>query len=564
MHIKVNDKMIEIFSGACVRDVLRKYSKTTWTQIQKGSKAVFDRHGHEVAFDGELSAGAQLLIKRVRTGAPAMSRRKRLTAGSILLLPLLLAGLACFSCASAPPAAGDARIVIFHFNDIHGKIDNFAKVAAIVENERRGGGDVFLFCAGDNFTGNPVIDQYEPPGEPMLELLNRLGVDVMCPGNHEFDVGLENLKKFAARSRFPFISDNIHDGADSFPQLKSHVILKTKDGIRIAVFGLIQTERESGIPSTHPDKVKGLRFSEPLQAAMKMKKLRKGNHVFLALTHLGYDVDRLLAERMPQLDAIIGGHSHTRVDPAETVNGVLIAQAGSDNHYLGRVELRLRNGRVVEKKGTLIDLKGQHDEVPEVRAMIDRFNQNPAFARVIAVAPFAIEGKDALGSLMTDSMCWAHGLDVAFQNEGGIRLNRLSENITLKDVYTLDPFGNQVVEIAMNAEEIRSLIRDSFCKGNEIDLQVSGIRYTVRTDAERRIQSIEMSGADGQPLPKDKVYKVGISSYVASSYNFLHKDPGRALGSTTAEALIRFLEEKPDLSIYRDIQRAFQDPPGRY
>lgn len=485
--------------------------------------------------------------------------------GKLLALAtsLLLAGLACFSCASAPPLAGDARIVIFHFNDIHGKIDNFAKVAAIVNDERRGGGDVFLFCAGDSFTGNPVIDQYEPPGEPMLELLNRLGVDLLTPGNHEFDIGLKNLKSFAARSRFPFISANISDGGASFPQLKPYVILKTKGGVRIAVFGLIQIEAGNGLPSTHPDKVKGLRFSEPLAAAMKMKKLRQGNPVFLALTHLGADIDRKLAGRLPQLDAIIGGHSHTRIDPAEMVNGVLVAQAGSDNRFLGRVELLVRNGRVVEKKGTLIDLKERREEDPEVKGMIVRFNQNPAFARVIAVAPFAIEGKDALGSLMTDSMRQVHGLDVAFQNEGGIRLNRLGEKITLKDVYTLDPFGNQVVEIAMSAEEIRSLIRDSFRKGNEIDLQVSGIRYTVRTDNELRIQSIELSGADGRPFPEDKVFKVGVSSYVASSYNFSHQDPGRALNSTTAEALIRFLEGGPDLSIYRNIQRAFQDPPGR-
>jgi hypothetical protein len=65
MQIKVNDREIEIFSGARVRDVLRKYSKITWTQIQKGSKAVFDRHGHEIALDGELSAGVRLFVKRV-------------------------------------------------------------------------------------------------------------------------------------------------------------------------------------------------------------------------------------------------------------------------------------------------------------------------------------------------------------------------------------------------------------------------------------------------------------------------------------------------------------------
>ena len=88
-----------------------------------------------------------------------------------------------------------------------------------------------------------------------------------------------------------------------------------------------------------------------------MKKLRAGSQVLIGLTHIGYDQDLLLAEQMPELDVIIGGHSHTRVDPAETVNGVLVAQAGSDNRFLGRVDLLVRNGRVVEKKGALIDLK---------------------------------------------------------------------------------------------------------------------------------------------------------------------------------------------------------------
>ena len=115
----------------------------------------------------------------------------------------------------------------------------------------------------------------------------------------------------------------------------------------------------------------------------------------------------------------------------------------------------------------------------------------------------------------------------------------------------------------MTADEIRGLIRDSFEKGGEIDLQVSGISYVVRTDGERRIDEILLRGPDGGPLAEDRTYQVGVSSYVASSYEFAHQDPGRALDATTADALIRFLEGGADLAIYRDIQRAFQDPPAR-
>ena len=459
--------------------------------------------------------------------------------------------------AKSRPAAATTRIVIFHGNDIHGKIDNFAKIAWIIEQERKKNPNVFYFIAGDNFTGNPVIDQYDPPGEPMLQLLNFLRLDLLSPGNHEFDFGLDNLHEFAARARFALVSANIEAAPGTFPQLRPYVVLETKDQIKLAVFGLIQIEKDSGKPSTHPDKVVGLTFSDPLQKAGEFKKLKANNQILIALTHIGYDVDLLLAGQMPELDVIIGGHSHTRVEPAETSNGVLIAQAGNDNKFLGRVELLVQNGRVIGKKGELIDLSGPLAEDAEVKAMIEKFNRNPAFARVLAIAPFPINGKDALGSLMTDAMRSIHGLDVAFQNNGGIRVNRLPLEITVKDIYTLDPFGNQIVEIKMNAAEISDLIRNSFARQGSIDLQVSGMRYTVRSDRQNQIKEIELANEDGTPLPAGKLFKVGVSSYVASAYDFIHSDPGRSLQATTAETLIRFLERGAALHIYRDLQRAF-------
>lgn len=477
------------------------------------------------------------------------------------------AALAFFSCIflltstalSGTPV--EERIVIFHFNDVHGKIDNFAKVADIIETERKSGAEVYVFSAGDNFTGNPVIDQFDPPGEPILQLLNRLDVDLMCVGNHEFDYGFDSLCKFAARAEFTLLSANIIVPAGRFPQLKPSTVIRTRKGSRIAVFGVIETEPESGIPACHPDKVKGLRFEDPLKKALEFRKLRQKNHVLIGLTHIGADQDEKLAESMPELDLIIGGHSHTRINPAVLVNGVLIAQAGSDVRYLGRVDLRLQDGRLIEKKGELIDVRAHTGEVASFREMTEKFNRNPAFAKVFAEAPIEISGKDALGSLMTDAIRRVHGLDFAFQNNGGIRMGRLPKSITFKDIYTLDPFNNQVVEIEMSPEEIRGLIRCSLGRGGSIDLQVSGMSYVVRVDDQNEVREIELKAEDGAPISEERKYRVGVSSYVASSYKFDHLDPGRALGSTTAEALIRFLEDQPDLSVYQNIQRAFRDPP---
>lgn len=63
MQIKVNGRAIEIFSGACVKDALRKYSRGEWKLVQKNKKMVCDIHGHEVGLDGELNGGEELLIK---------------------------------------------------------------------------------------------------------------------------------------------------------------------------------------------------------------------------------------------------------------------------------------------------------------------------------------------------------------------------------------------------------------------------------------------------------------------------------------------------------------------
>jgi 5'-nucleotidase/UDP-sugar diphosphatase len=487
-----------------------------------------------------------------------------------LLLLGLLVTFVLSACAGLPPApsattkavessatatAAESRIVIFHSNDVHGKLDNFAKVAAILEAERKTGAEVFYFSAGDNFSGDPVIDRYDPPGEPMVEILEKLHVDVLCLGNHEFDYGLDATRKLAAR--ITTISANIKPQPGAFPELRCWHLLTTKAGIRIAVFGLIQIEHGNGLPSTHPDKVKGLSFSEPLAEALTMKPLRDSAQILIGLTHIGYDQDLLLAKEMPELDLIIGGHSHTRVDPAETVNGVLVAQAGSDNLYLGRIDLRLRNGRLVEKKGRLIDLSRARDEDETFKAMIAKFHQNPALARVIARAPMEISGKHALGCLMTDAIRQVHGLDIAFQNNGGIRLNRLPKDITLNDVYTLEPFANLIIQIDMTPAEIRSLIKASFEKRRDIDLQVSGISYTVRTDSTLKVREILLRHPDGSALAESKTYKVGLSSYIASSYNFSHRDPGHSLQTTTADDLIRYLESGVDLSVYRDIRRAF-------
>lgn len=472
-------------------------------------------------------------------------------------LPLILLSIVCLLVLLPTGTLNAAdQVVILHYNDLHGQIDVLAKVAALKAEELKQNPDVFLVSAGDQFSGNPIVDQYVPKGEPMLQLLNAAGLDVLALGNHEFDFGQEILKSFIERAKFKdrVICANMLVEQGILPQPPPYTVLKTSKGLEIAFLGLIQVSRSNGLPDTHPDRVKGIRFLPPLETAGQYRHLKDKYPVLIAMSHLGFEEDVELAKAMPEIDLIIGGHSHTTVKAGQVENGVLITQAGSRGRYLGRVELTVEKGRITDKKETLIDLKTVETELPALRTMIDGFNDNPHMNSILLQSPVPLEGKDEIGSFICDALRAESGAEIAVTNNGGIRRDHLPADIRLRTIFEVDPFGNQVILLDMTAEELRSLIQSSF--NGEIDLQVSGMTYEVTPAEGKGVREIRMKTVSGDPLDESRQYRVAMNSYIVSSYRFSHQDPGRSIGRTSAECLISYLEKKPDLSVYKQIRRA--------
>lgn len=477
----------------------------------------------------------------------------KLTIACILVVSFALAG----QLRAQVAAFGDTtKIIILSTNDMHARIDNFPKLAYLADSLRRMYANVFLVSAGDNFTGNPVVDQYPEIGYPMIDLMNKLHYDVSAMGNHEFDLGQENLNKRMDQATFPFISCNIDASGTSLKQPKPYIILQTVGGIKLVIISAIQLG-ENGLPDSHPDKLKGLRFEDGVAKAVTYKNLRQQCDVFIALTHLGFEKDTVLATQMSELDMIIGGHSHTVMEKPLFVNGVMITQAGSGLKYTGKITVLVCKGKVVGRSYELINLGkiGGKDKI--LQGIIDLYNDNPELNKVIATAKQEIAGEDALGSLMTDAITARLGVDIAFQNSGGIRISELAAgDILLKDIYKLDPFGNMVIKLHMNAAEIKSLIASSYNRAKSLDLQVSGLTYSLLVDSAKVLKDVQVLDRNGKALDPAKEYTVGVSSYLVSSYHFEHRDAGESLYTTTAQALIDFLKTKKVVD-YTGVKRAF-------
>ncbi|MCX6247606.1 MAG: bifunctional UDP-sugar hydrolase/5'-nucleotidase [Bacteroidetes bacterium] len=479
-----------------------------------------------------------------------MKKRSFLWIGLIVLFS--------FQVYSQPKTSGKStEVIILHVNDMHAKIDNLPKLAYLADSLRRMHPYVFLVSAGDNFTGNPVVDMISDKGFPMIDLMNRCGFNVSAIGNHEFDLGQETLNKRMEQAEFPFISCNFDAAGSRLKQPKPYIILEAGKNIHIAILGIIELN-DKGIPDTHPSKVEGITFYDGIKKAKEYTWLKKKYGILIGLTHLGVETDVMLADSMPAFDEIIGGHSHTLLEKPMMENGVMIVQAASNLRYIGKTTLLIENGVVKNSTDEVIPVSVLHRSDSVLARLCANYNRNEEFSQVAGIAEAPLEGYDALGSLMTDALTHQLKTDIAFQNRGGIRVSSLPKGpITLKDIYQLDPFGNQVVTFKMKPEEIRSLIIYACNLEKGIDLQVSGMSYKALSDNQGTFVDAELNDPSGKSLDPMREYTVAMNSYIAASYRFIHSDPGTTGTVTTAELLIQYLKENKKVN-YTGVKRAFQ------
>lgn len=484
-------------------------------------------------------------------------RTKLKSCGLIALAVIFLVGLLLV------PAVGNEggnTLVILHVNDAHGELQNFDKVSWYKSKLEEEYDDVLLVGAGDIFTGEPVVDEYVIDGEdlrgkPMIDVMNAAGFDLSVLGNHEFDYGQERLQANMDEAEFDFILANM-DVDPSEAKLAENppafAKLKTDFGAQLTFLGLVQIEEK--YPSTLPSQLGGLKFFDPVEKAKEYAYLGDEGDAFIGLTHLGYEWDRELAEEVGSFDLIIGGHSATAIDQPELTNGVLIVQAGENLEYLGKVVLTFNErNEVVNRTGELVKVENISGSDSKVKSLIEDYKEDleKVFSRTINYLNKPIEGTENLGCLMNDAIVesptlkeMGYDVDVSFQNSGGIRVGRLQAgDVTVGDIYELEPFGNDTIIYEMTTDDIRSLIRNDFDDHGPTDLKVAGLMYEVKINPDNEVEEIKLYDYYGNELAEDKTYQVALNEYIASSYEFSARNDGENTHVAVNDAIITYLDE---------------------
>lgn len=258
----------------------------------------------------------------------------------------------------------DVKITILHTNDVHSQIDpfplnhnrfpdrgGFARRARIFDEIRAVNPNTLIFDAGDIFQGTPYFNFFQ--GELELKLMKEMGYNAATIGNHEFDAGLDTLRKNILKTNFQFIISNYDFINTELEGITTPYKIYRKEGVKIGVFGLGIELR--GL--VNPDLYKETKYYDPVEISYEMVKVLKNEKkcdLIICVSHLGHEYssnkisDTKLAQLTSGIDLIIGGHTHTFLkEPLIIKNknndNVIINQVGSGGVYLGRIDFNYIN-----------------------------------------------------------------------------------------------------------------------------------------------------------------------------------------------------------------------------
>ncbi len=449
-------------------------------------------------------------------------------------------------------AADEFNVTIMHMNDTHAHVETMPKMYSAIKEVRANNENNLLLHSGDVFSGTLYFNEFK--GQADLALMNLMGFDAMVYGNHEFDLGSnengqESLSKFVQGANFPLLGSNIDFSGDQFmaglvaentlvenaPGGKSyHSIVKNLAGEKVGIFGLTT---EDTIDIASPMNVKFNNYLETAKAAVKLFE-EAGINKIIAVTHLGYDSNPavgndLLLAKVDGIDVIVGGHSHTKLEPPTLVttdaNGnekdpTVIVQAGQYAENLGTLDVTFdENGVITEHDGQLIKVEN-YEEDPEANGVLKRYKEEiddlmnePSGAEALKDLPNPRLSEDSddsvraneteLGNLVTDAML-AKAKEkfsetvIALQNGGGIRAPIDKGPITVGEIIAVLPFGNDPVVATVTGAELKEILEHSVRLAPEENggfLHVSGMRflYDSSKDPGNRVIKMEIKQDDG-------------------------------------------------------------------
>lgn len=510
--------------------------------------------------------------------------------------------LALTSCSSddkvTPPLQFVPRqdIVVMYENDVHCATEGYAKFAALRSEYKEKTPYVTTVSAGD-FVQGGIIGTLTN-GEGVIKIMNKVGYDIVTPGNHEFDYGIQQMNHL------------LNDCLDAtvvcanfchYPSMETAFApytIKEYGKVKVAYIGLTTAKTLTSTSPSNFQNSEGNKIYDFMDDQMDTqttqlaeKARNEGANYVVLIAHLGDGIvpncknalDIIHATK--GIDVVLDGHYHT------VINDSLVANAeGKMVHYTS-TGTKFQNMGVltIDKTGHinthLVETATYDKADAEVQAFVDKTNQEVSAAGdyVIGHTDFdlSIFGEDgkrivrnkesALGNFIADSYMDLFATDVAMVNGGGLRETLKSGDLTYNNILAVTPFGNTMCSATITGQQLLDGLEYCYSllpyeSGSflhlggmrlNIDLSVQAefviedeLFVAVAEGSPRRVSNLEiLNKATGQYEPFDptRTYSVASSNFIlrelGCSGAFRYAKPDVDLGITDVEATVKYLRD---------------------
>lgn len=464
--------------------------------------------------------------------------------GILSLISFFAIGLNSCCKKSQSAQTDENRLVILHTNDTHSAIEpdrhnlgGIARRKVVIDSVRNENSNVLLIDAGDAVQGSLYYTLFS--GEVERKLMNLLGYDIRILGNHEFDKGLPTLAKEWKQLTSTRLSTNYDFDDTPLEGLFVPTVMKEYGGKKVGFIGI--NLNPDGIIAE--ENYEGIEYTDALQAANEAAaKLKKdGASMVIAVTHIGYsdtaghsDLD--LARASKNIDVIIGGHSHTTVDPNDNREGVpawqvtnadgrpvAVFQTGSSGVNIGEIDIDLNTGKV---SGKLIPIDERLDSKldPNVEKVIAPYRAEVEKMRneVIGNSPFEYGQKSTeMLNLLSDFVktrgeeLSGRPVDLAIMNKGGIRNSLAAGKITQGEIIDIAPFDNSIVVMEIKG---RDLLENFKIMASQ---EGQGVSKGVKAIYDPATLSLSSVTINGKKIDPEATYRLATIDYLAAGNDYM-------------------------------------------
>ena len=391
-------------------------------------------------------------------------------------------------------------------------------LAKVVENIRNKYPYVLLLDAGDAFSDTMVASKTK--GKLPLKVMNSLQYDAMTPGNHDIDYGIKQLQRLNELAHFPLLAANLLNENTSQPLLGTPYVIKKFHNTTVAIYGLTyhltpETTAKSNIQGAKYE----LDFEKIERDLLDIK--NQGVDLIIVLSHLGSEVDVMLAKKTKNIDVIIGGHSHDP-NPSKIVNGVIIAQTTPYYTGLGHLKLLLNEGKVIKSKGKIIPIFPERiPSEPKIEQLLlkahlsneDQLNEVIGYSHTPLIRSYKSESP--IDTFIGNVLRQMTKSEISILPGRGFGVTVPPGYITKEEITSFIPHGSKVHKVQLKGTDILNALEQSVLNITNPDvtkrvgglIQVTGLNfvYTLTTHIESKINHVYVNGSK---LIPDQYYTV--------------------------------------------------------